>query len=134
MHRQSYQEPIEIFYMNALPFPVRDAAVSLLKTYMLDELMRMRLDQVDPELAEQFQLNPEQWENALNMVVLTKLTYFNIHPQLPKSYLQKLVKIAAFALDKPKHNVQQLLDEIDPDATILCEWLNNIKSALPRAK
>lgn len=134
MHKQSYQEPIEIFFMNALPFSVREASIKLLKNFMLDELMAMRLDQHPQEKSAEFNLTTEQWEITLNNVVLTKLTYFSIHPQLPKVYLLKLISIAAFALDKPGANVNELIEHVDQDATIMHAWLKNIKAALPRAK
>lgn len=134
MHKQTYQEPIEILFMNSLPFPVRDAAKKLLKYYMLDQLIRMRLDKVHPDLAKEFNLSPQQWALTLDNVILTKLTYFTIHPKLPKPYLKKLVKIAAFASGKPNASINEVIEQLNPEAVIMNDWLNNVKTALNKGK
>ena len=134
MSNRVKQKPVEAFYMNALPFSARKVGLLLLREYRLDQLVNMRIAQVDKDLDARFKLAPEIWELTLNYVILTKLSSFSIHSQLTAAHLVGLHKVAALSLNEPKANTSQLIEKVQEQAPVLADWLKQLKTALARKK
>ncbi|MDX1796643.1 MAG: hypothetical protein R3219_07940 [Hydrogenovibrio sp.] len=127
MQKKLHKKAIEPYYMNALPFSARDAASRLFRDYRIDQLVQMRLHRVDDNLEKDHALSADTWRMVLNHVILTKLTTLTIHTQLSQAQLNRLVEIAAFALDEPSASISRLIVKTESIAPVLSHWLQVVQ-------
>ncbi|BBN60605.1 hypothetical protein [Hydrogenovibrio marinus] len=126
---------IELTFMNEMPIPAREAGRALFRDYLLDELVTMRLEGLDPALEERFNLSPDIWRRTLNYVILTKLSTFSINPFLEYKHLVRLRQIAILTFGEENTSMATLIQKAqDRGATILEDWLKQLNAALKKHK
>lgn len=116
---------VEAGFMDKLPFTHRDAALDLLKFSRLKQLVDMRLTQPSQFLQDRFSLTPEHWNEVLNAVILTKLSYFTISPSYPNAYINKLLEIAAYALSLPGGSIGEMFSITEKEYPFFARWLKS---------
>ena len=126
---------IELTFMNEMPIPAREAGKALFRDFLLDELVTMRLEGLDPALEQQFKLSPEVWRRTLNYVILTKLSTFSINPFLEYEHLVRLRQIAILTFGEENTSMATLIQKAqDRGAEILEDWLKQLNAALKKHK
>lgn len=110
-------------FMDALPFSVRDAALDLIRFSSLKDMLIMRKEGPSEFLKKNFSLTPMQWNEVLKAVILTKISYFDIAPNFPNPYIDKLHEIAAAAYGMPGKNPADLYQAMLTDHPYFAQWL-----------
>jgi len=114
---------VEAGFMDNLPFSLRDAAMDVLKFYRLKELIIMYQTEPPSRVRDEFKLTPEQWQETLKAVILTKVSYFTITPNFPNPYINKLLEIAAFFLDM-NASLNEMYTHTERDFPYFARWLS----------
>ncbi|MBN2866220.1 MAG: hypothetical protein JXK16_09460 [Thiotrichales bacterium] len=110
-------------FMDALPFSVRDAALDLIRFSSLREMLEMHQNGPTDFLKNNFDLTPQQWNQVLNTVILTKISYFQISLLFPNVYIDKLLEIAAFAYGTKGANPAELYQSMLNQHPQFAEWI-----------
>ncbi|WP_157760800.1 hypothetical protein [Hydrogenovibrio halophilus] len=118
----------EANFLDELPPVTREAAASLLQFYRLRQLMDMRQFGPDKRMSEDFDLTPSQWNQVLDAVILTKVSYFVIDTSMPPKYIKKLLDIAGWALEEPETNLQQMKRLTQRNYPFFYDWLKKVES------
>ncbi len=117
---------VESGFMDNLPFSLRDAAIDLLKFYRLKELILMYQTEPPLRVRNEFNLTSNQWQQTLRAVILTKVSYFTISPNFPNPYINKLLEIAAYALQTPDATLTEMYHQMEREYPYFARWLLNI--------
>ncbi|MBD3612757.1 MAG: hypothetical protein HUJ13_10185 [Hydrogenovibrio crunogenus] len=117
---------VEAGFLDALPNALRPAAADLLHYYRLSQLIKMRKEGVDDDLKKHFDLKTIQWFQALDAVILTKVSYFEVSTQMTPKHINKLLEIAAFALHEPDATLSELLKRVEKDYVFFADWLKQV--------
>ncbi|WP_127471213.1 DUF4414 domain-containing protein [Thiomicrorhabdus aquaedulcis] len=110
-------------FMDALPLALREAALELIRFSTLKDMLIMRKNGPSERLKTSFALTPMQWNELLNAVILTKVSYFDIAPKFPNQYIDKLHEIAANAFGMPGKNPADLYQAMLTDHPYFAQWL-----------
>lgn len=104
---------IESGFMDSLSFSLRPAATDLLMHYRLKQLLQIRKGGPYPELTRRFDLTPAQWLTVTDAVILTKLTYFQIHVDMTNEHLDLMHEAAANSLLHPGMSLQDMYQKTE---------------------
>ena len=118
-------QDIDASFMDALPFSARDAALELIRFSSLKAMLEMQQNGPNEFMQNKFPLTQQQWNQVLNTVMLTKVSYFQITPELPNAYIDKLIEIAAFAFGKKGANARELAQAMVKHHPLFAKWLQN---------
>lgn len=118
---------VEAGFLDSLPTSLRPAAADLLHYYRLSQLIIMRKDGVDDDLKQRFDLKTIQWLQALDAVILTKVSYFDVTTQMSPKHINKLLEITAFALHEPDANLNELYKRVEKDYAFFADWLKQVQ-------
>lgn len=118
--------PVEAGFLDTLPNSQRPAAADLLHYYRLKQLIEMRRQGVYPELQKRFDLKTTQWFEALDAVILTKVSYFDVTLQMSPRHINKLLEITAFALNDPGATIGEMYKRVEKDYTFFAGWIKNV--------
>lgn len=127
---------METGFLDPLPNLLRPAAADLLQYYRLKQLIEMRKEGPYPELTQRFQLTTAQWFRALDAVILTKVTYFDLFPEIKTEHIKLLLKAIGLAMNEPGITINELLKRSENRYLYFEEWLkklveiNRVKIAL----
>lgn len=127
---------METGFLDPLPNMLRPAASDLLQYYRLKQLIEMRKEGPYPEVTQRFQLSTAQWFRALDAVILTKVTYFELFPEMKTEHIKLLLKAIGLAMNEPGITISELLKRSENRYMYFEEWLhklvevNRIKIAL----
>lgn len=116
---------IDASFMDELPLSLRDAALDLIRYSSLSQMLEMVKSGPSQHLSNQFSLTPQQWNQVLNAVILTKVSYFQISLQFPNVYIDKLLEIAAFAYGMKGSNAAELYQSTLNEHPVFAEWVKN---------
>ena len=116
---------VDASFMNELPFSVRDPALDLIRFSSLKQMLEMLQNGPNDFLKNNFELTPQQWNQVLNTVILTKISYFQISSQFPSVYIDKLIEIAAFAFGMKGANAAQLYQAMLTSHPNFADWIKN---------
>ncbi len=119
----------ETGFIDRIPFLLRPAAMDLLKFYRLKQLIEMCQTQPTIEFTRRFNLANEQQQMVLKAAILTKISYFTITPNLPLSYMNKLLQIIAYALDMQGASLADLYKKVEQDYSFFAVWLKQVNHA-----
>lgn len=117
---------VEAGFLDSLPNSLRPAAADLLHYYRLSQLIKMRKEGVDDNLQQRFDLKTIQWFQALDAVILTKVSYFEVSTQMPPKHINKLLEITAFALHEPDATLSELYKRVEKDYVFFADWLKHV--------
>lgn len=117
---------VEAGFLDALPNSLRPAAADLLHYYRLSQLIKMRKEGVDDDLKKRFDLKITQWFQALDAVILTKVSYFEVSTQMSPKHINKLLEITAFALHEPDATLSELFKRVEKDYVFFADWLKQV--------
>lgn len=117
---------VEAGFMDNLPLSSRDAAMDLLKFYRLKELLIMYQTEPPLRVRNEFNLTPFQWHQTLSAVILTKVSYFTITTNFPNPYINKLLDITAYVLDRPNASLSELYKQMEQKYPYFANWLLNV--------
>ncbi|MDR9498769.1 MAG: hypothetical protein RI556_06300 [Hydrogenovibrio sp.] len=120
---------IEPKYMNELPFTLRNAASEMLRDVPLRQLLEISLGQVPEFLRKRYDFSQSQWVQTSITVILTKLSMYTIGNHLPKNALTHLQAVAAYALKLENTSAADLAQQIELEAPVLAERLNQLHKA-----
>lgn len=118
---------IEAGFLDELPVSLRAPAADLLHFYRLKQLLDMHFNGVDDYLSKQFSLSPTEWQKVLDAVILTKVSYFEVTPQMSPKHINRLIEITAFALHEPKPTLAGLYKQVERHYPYFASWLKNIQ-------
>lgn len=118
---------VEAGFLDALPASYRDAAADLLHFYRLSQLLDMRQNGVYPEVQDRFDLEPIQWFEILDAVILTKVSYFDVTTQMSPKHINKLLEITAFALHHPGAPLSEIYQLVEKDYHFFADWLKQVQ-------
>lgn len=99
---------MESAFLDSLSQNDRPASVVLLHNHQLREIIEFRKNGVSQELDKTFSKTKRQWHDLINMVILTKLTYFIPTTALSTKHLNLLANITYFALENGVDNLKQI--------------------------
>lgn len=116
---------VDASFMDALPFSVRDAALELIRFSSLKQMLEMLQNGPNEFMKNNFSLTQQQWNQVLNTVILTKISYFQISPLFPNVYIDKLIEIAAFVSGRKGANAAELYQAMLNDHPVFAEWIKN---------
>lgn len=119
---------VEAGFLDALPNSQRPAAADLLHYYRLKQLVEMRKNGVFPELLSRFELRDEQWLEALDAVILTKISYFDVSTNMSPRHINKLLEITAYALHRPGASLGEIYKQVEKDYAFFAGWLKQVHS------
>jgi len=119
---------IEAGFLDELPVSLRAPAADLLHYYRLKQLLEMHFKGVDGYLSNQFALSPTQWQKVLDAVILTKVSYFEVTPQMSPKHINRLIKITAFALHEPKPTLSGLYKQVERHYPYFASWLKKVQT------
>lgn len=114
---------IDASFMDALPFSLREAALNLLRYSSLSQMLEMVRNEPSDYLGSQFSLTSQQWNQVLNAVILTKISYFQISLEFPDVYINKLLEIAAFSFGMSGSNPAELYQAMLNQHPVFAEWI-----------
>jgi len=114
---------VDATFMDALPFSVREPALDLIRFSSLKEMLDMHQNGPSNFLKNNFNLTEQQWNQVLNAVILTKISYFQISPLFPNVYIDKLIEIAAFAYGMKGANAAELYQAMLNEHPETAEWI-----------
>ncbi len=114
---------IDATFMDALPLVVREAALELIRFYSLAEMLEFRQNGPNDFLTSKFTLNEAQWNQVLNAVTLTKVSYFDIQLHFPNRYIDKLLEIAAAAFGMASANPVDLYQAVKLEHPKFADWI-----------
>lgn len=117
---------VEAGFLDSLPNSLRDASADLLHFYRLKQLVEMRQNGVPPSVEKRFDLKKDQWEEALDAVILTKVSYFEVSTQMSPRHINRLLEIAAYALNMPGAGLGSIYEKVEKDYTFFADWLKKI--------
>lgn len=130
---------LEAGFMDALSFSLRPAAADLLMHYRLRQLLNMRKEGPLPELTRRFDLTTQQWLKILDAVILSKISYFRITPDIKEEHLEILQKAAGFALHQPGMSLTEIYKRTEKNYTFFSQVIlkmmevKRIKAQLQKA-
>jgi len=119
---------IEAGFLDELPVSLRATAADLLHYYRLKQLLEMHFKGVDGYLSNQFALSPTQWQKVLDAVILTKVSYFEVTPQMSPKHINRLIEITAFALHEPKPTLSGLYKQVERHYPYFASWLKKVQT------
>lgn len=99
---------IEAGFLDNLSFSLRPAASDLLMHFRLKQLLEMRQSGPTEDLEKRFDLTLPQWFTVLDAVILTKISYFRIVPEMKTKHLDILQKAAGIALHQPGMGLDEI--------------------------
>ncbi|MEA3404169.1 MAG: hypothetical protein U9R28_00315 [Pseudomonadota bacterium] len=114
---------VDASFMDELPFSVRDAALDLIRFSSLKQMLEMLENGPSDFLKNNFDLTPQQWNQVLNTVILTKISYFQVSLLFPNVYIDKLIEIAAFAYGMKGSNAAELYQAMVNPHPAFAEWI-----------
>jgi len=114
---------IDASFMDTLPFSLRDVALELIRFSSLKDMLEMLQNGPNKQLKSNFNLTPQQWNQVLNTVILTKVSYFQISTNFPNVYIDKLIEIAAFAYGMKGANPAELYQSMLNQHPQFAEWI-----------
>lgn len=117
---------METGFLDPLPNLLRPAAADLLQYYRLKQLVQMRKEGPFAELTGRFQLTSAQWFRALDAVILTKVTYFELYPEMDTRHIKLLLKTIGLALNEPGITLGELLKRAENRYLYFNEWLQKM--------
>ena len=112
-------------FMEALPLPVREAATDLICYASLKDMLKIRQEGPTDFLQNRFNLSPVQWQQVVNAVIMTKVSYFQIDLHFPNRYIDKLIEIACYAHGMPSNNPMDLYQSVLSDHPSFAMWIKN---------
>ncbi|KUJ72797.1 hypothetical protein [Thiomicrospira sp. WB1] len=116
---------IEANFLDALSQNLRPAAMELLRDYRLRQMLDMLLDGPTSSIEQRYELDPTQWQELLEAVILTKVTYFEINPGMQHQHLKILIEIASYCLHQPHASISQLIEFTKKETPYMAEWLQH---------
>ena len=114
---------VDASFMDNLPFSVRDAALHLIRNSSLKQMLEMVKNGPSERMKKNFHLTPQQWNQVLNAVILTKISYFQISLPFPNVYVDKLLEIAAFAYGMKGSNAAELHHAMLNEHPVFADWI-----------
>jgi hypothetical protein len=132
MKNDELHRVVDVVYMNKIPLKKRYIAKTLLREYLLDQLVKLQKSRLIPTEFNSSKLSHKQWQEILNYVILTKLSFFRIHQDLNKKQLTKIIEIVAKCLNIDYKNleIKDIFAELDQDAIILKKLLTDASRQL----
>ena len=112
-------------FMETLPLPVREAATDLICYASLKDMLKIRQEGPTDFLQNRFNLSPVQWQQVVNAVIMTKVSYFQIDLHFPNRYIDKLIEIACYAHGMPSNNPMDLYQSVLSDHPSFAMWIKN---------
>lgn len=112
-------------FMDSLPISLRDASLELFRYYSLKQMIELRLNGVDEFLQNRYRLSEIQWLEAINAVLLTKISYFQIELHFPNRYIDKLIEMACYANAMAKNDPIELYHSMLKDHPQFAQWVKN---------
>ncbi|WEJ62341.1 hypothetical protein [Thiomicrorhabdus lithotrophica] len=112
-------------FMDTLPLPVREAATDLICYSSLKEMLSIRQEGPTEFLQNRFNLSPEEWQQVVNAVIMTKVSYFQIELNFPNRYIDKLIEIACYAHGMPSNDPTALYQSVLSDHPSFAMWIKN---------
>jgi hypothetical protein len=113
-------------FMDTLALSIREPALDLIRFSSLKELLTIRLDGPSQLLKEQYPtLTREHWNQLLNAVILTKVSYFQVQLHFPNRYIDKLIEITAFAYGMKGESIGELYQALIHDHSQMAAWIKN---------
>ncbi len=113
-------------FMDSLPLSIREPALDLIRFSSLKELLTIRLDGPSQFSMEQHPtLTRDQWDEVLNAVILTKVSYFQVQLHFPNRYIDKLIEISTFAYNMQGESIGELYQALIHDHPQMAAWIKN---------
>lgn len=131
---------IEAGFLDNLSFSLRPAAADLLMHYRLKQLLQMQKEGAFPELTSRFDLTAAQWLTVINAVILSKISYFRIIPEMKDEHLKVLQYAASHALHQPGMSLIEIYKRTEQSYTYFSQFVlkmievKKIKAQLKKAK
>lgn len=121
-------DTIATSFMDNLSLPLREAAMEVFHFSNLKEMLEMRLDGPSELLVQRHSLTEEQWNELLDAVILTKLSYFKLRFGCPNLYIDRLLEISGFCLGFPHYDAPTLAKIVAAEHPIFSDWLNHLQT------
>lgn len=118
---------IETGFIDALSLEVRSAAEDLLKHNTLNELLTMREHGVSDFLHQHYAFIDEvEWQNIIQAVILTKISYFEPNEDFSSRQLATLFKIAQSVMDLPDKTAKAIYQATRQDYPLFASVIKKI--------
>ena len=116
---------VDASFMDALPISVREAATDLIRFASLKDMLEIRQEGPTEFLQNRFNLNEEQWQQVVNAVILTKVSYFQVELHFPNRYIDKLIEIACYAHGMPSNDPIDLYQSVISNHPNFAVWIKH---------
>lgn len=123
---------VEAYYMNALPFSQRPAAIELYNHHLLRSVLLVRRGHVPEGLADNHALNDEQWRAVCDAVIVTKLTQLTLPTQLTPECAGYLKVLLLDALGLSDQSLDEVYAHVYRDAPALGKWIQRLQKRLAK--
>ncbi len=118
---------MEANFLNNLSQNERPVVYKLLHDFYLQDMVEMRINGVTKELNADFNLSSRQWHNVINQVILTKVSYFVPDKKMSLEHIELLIKITAFALEKPSITLLQICHIFKDTHVFFYNWAKTLE-------
>ncbi len=113
-------------FLDNLPLIIREPALDLIRFSGLKELLEIRLNGPSQKKKERHPaLSRAQWDQVLNAVILTKISYFQIQQHFPNRYIDKLLEILAFAYGMKGKNIGDIYQSLLHEHPQTAAWIKH---------
>lgn len=117
---------VEPYFMNELPFPLREVAEQLYLRESFEHVVEMRFKGIDNGYKSKFSLNTKQWQAALNVSILTQLSEFTLGKHLSSEDCKQLRYLVRVALDKEDAKSNEILEYLEEHAEVFASWYSKL--------
>lgn len=123
----------EAFFMNELPFSLRETARELFLYCSLDDVVLIKKGKVSKELMLRHRLDTDQWRMVADAVILARLPQYRLLNYLDNELLTHLKTLALDALQMPGFSCEEAAKIIEQDAPTLASWMRHLQKLLSKA-
>lgn len=125
----------EAFFMNELPFALRNAAKDLYRQAVLSELVAFKKGKVPQEWVLRYQLDQAQWQQIADAVILARLPQFRILNHFNEELLEHLNALVLDSLQMPDYySCAEAATIIERDAPTLANWMQHLHKLLSSSR
>ena len=124
---------LDPYFMNQLPFSLREISRLFYLNESLDTLIDMRLNAIPSHYQSQYGFSKTQWHEIINAVLLTRLSLIKLM-DLSQQELELLYRILLFSLGSQADDWAFLCQKLEKVAPNFYQWVAQLRKLLGEKK
>ncbi|WP_029407459.1 hypothetical protein [Thiomicrorhabdus sp. Milos-T2] len=117
---------VEPYFMNELPFSLREVTAEVYLREGLEHLVEMRFKEIDNHYKSKYSFNTKQWQVVLNTSILTQLSAFTLGKHLSAEDFKQLRYLVQVTLEKEDAKPDEVLAYLEEHAHVLASWYSKL--------